>query len=54
MSAFEITRVRVTHTKDVRIRKLGNLSVLIIVRGHMLRLTKGVLNTKGRYLGSMW
>ena len=40
--------LRVTHTKDARIRKLGNLSVLI-VRCHMLRLIKGVLyNAKSR------
>ena len=42
-----------SHTKDARIRKLGNLSVLI-VKGRMLRLIKGVLNTKNRHLGSMW
>ena len=41
------------HTKDARIRKLGNLSV-IIVRDHMLHLMKCVLNTKSRHLGSMW
>ena len=52
ISAFAITRVRVTHTKDARTRKLGILSVLI-VRGHVLRLIKGVLNTKSRHLGSM-
>ena len=51
--SFAITRVRVTHTKDARIRKLGNLIVLI-VRGHVLRLIKGVLNAKTRHLGSMW
>ena len=34
ISSFAITKVRVTHTKDVRIRKLGNLSMLT-VRGHM-------------------
>ena len=40
-----LTRVRVIHTKDVRIRKLGNLTMLI-VRCHVLRLMKGVLNGK--------
>ena len=53
ISSFAITRVRVTHTKDARIRKLGNLTVLI-VRGHVLCLIKGVLNAKTRHLGSMW
>ena len=53
ISSFAITRVRVTHTKDARIRKLENLTVLI-VRGHVLRLIKGVLNAKTRHLGSMW
>ena len=37
--------VRSTHIKDAQIKKTENLSVLI-VQGHMLRLTKGVLNTK--------
>ena len=53
ISAFAITRMRVTHIKDTQIRKLRNLSVLI-VRGNMLRLINGVLNTKSRDLGSMW
>ena len=53
ISSFAITRVRVTDTKDARIRKLGNLTVLI-VRGHVLLLIKGVLNAKTRHLGSMW
>ena len=45
--------VRVILAKDAQIRKPGNLSVLI-VRGRMLRLIKGVLNTKSRHLGNMW
>ena len=42
--------VRATHITDSRVKKPENLSVLT-VQGHTLRLTKGVLNTKGQPKG---
>ena len=48
-----LSAVRTILTKDAGIEKQENQSVPI-VRGHMLRHTKGVRNTKKRPLGNIW
>ena len=45
--------VRTIHTKDAPKKKQNSPSVQT-VRGHMLHLTRGVLNIKSRHSGNMW
>ena len=42
-----------THIKDAQIKKKGNLNVLI-VKVHMLPITKGVRPAKNRCSDNMW
>ena len=44
---------KATHTKDAQIEKKSNLNVLI-VKDHMLLITKGVQPTKNRCSDNMW
>ena len=48
-----LSAVRTILTKDARIEKQKDQSVPV-VRGHMLRHTKGVRNTKNRHLDNIW
>ena len=45
--------VRTIHTKDAQKKKQNSPSVQT-VRGHMLHLTRGVLNIKSRHSGNLW